>query len=252
MPILSHILAFYCLFSVALALIWNGFPCGNQKVVLNPPDSSLALDAGRKPAYRTERSPKPRPKTNADSSKGSRASMPQPIVEKPAAAPRSFAPKTILGKDVTVIREFKLDSKRDFSFIGSYSNFDSIPRYSLAEIAFVGRSNVGKSSLLNSISGMAKVLAVESKTPGRTQLINMFNCKDSEGDICIFTDLPGYGYAKISKEQQDQISTFVNRYLSERDSLRLTIVLVDARREPSEADYKMIKVLFSFFTFIHH
>jgi ribosome biogenesis GTP-binding protein YsxC/EngB len=156
---------------------------------------------------------------------------------------KSYARKTIAGQNIAICREFKIDSKKDFDFLGSFSNYESIPGFPLPEIAFVGRSNVGKSSLLNTISGLSKNIAVESKIPGRTQLINLFKCKDHEGDICIFADLPGYGYAKISKEQQEAISKFVSEYLENRTSLKLVVVLVDPRREPQENDRSMIKVI---------
>lgn len=159
-----------------------------------------------------------------------------------APATRSFGVRNILGQNIVNCREFSLDSTKEFSFIDSYSSFRSIPSFPLPEIAFVGRSNVGKSSLLNTISGSSKQIAVEGKVPGRTQLINLFRCQDSEGDICIFTDLPGYGFAKVSKEKQDEISRFVNQYLGKRGSLKLTVLLVDARREPQVADIKMLQV----------
>eukprot|EP01039_Chlorochromonas_danica_P003456 gene3456-3785_t len=97
-----------------------------------------------------------------------------------------------------------------------------MPIYPLPEIAFIGRSNVGKSSLLNCITGSNKHIAVQSKIPGRTQ---------------------SYGYAKLSKTAQEEISLFVNAYLKERRSLRLTVVLIDARREPLEMDADMMAFL---------
>eukprot|EP01033_Poteriospumella_lacustris_P013776 gene13776-9865_t len=118
-----------------------------------------------------------------------------------------------------------------------------MPSYSVPEVAFVGRSNVGKSSLLNAISGLHKAIAVESKQPGRTQMMNQFLCGDADGDICIFTDLPGYGYAKIAKDIQQRISRFVNEYIRERGALKMTCLLVDARREPQAADVQMVEFL---------
>lgn len=99
--------------------------------------------------------------------------------------------QSILGKNLITCRSFSLDSPKTFNFEGSYSNVEEIPTFSIPEIAFIGRSNVGKSSLLNMLSGLNKDIAVVSKTPGRTRLINMFKCKDKEGDICLFVDLPG-------------------------------------------------------------
>ena len=84
---------------------------------------------------------------------------------------------------------------------------------------------MGKSSLLNCLTGLNKKIAVESKTPGRTQSINLFKCSDKVGDICVFVDLPGYGFAKMSKDQQAGIGVFLSGYLEERGPLKLVILL---------------------------
>ena len=99
------------------------------------------------------------------------------------------------------------------TYLISNVRVDACPTPDMPEFAFIGRSNVGKSSLFNCLTGLNKKVAVESKTPGRTQCINLFKCKDKEGEICVFTDLPGYGYAKISKTQQDDVSYFLKDYL---------------------------------------
>lgn len=167
-----------------------------------------------------------------------------PTLAAPATLPKGkiLTAQNILGQNVVTCRNFRLDSTKIFSFLGSYNSLSAMPAYATPEIAFVGRSNVGKSSLLNAISGLNKAIAVEGKQPGRTQLMNQFLCHDEDGEICIFTDLPGYGFAKISKDLQEQISQFVNDYLRHRGALKLTCLLVDARREPQEADLKMIEV----------
>lgn len=113
----------------------------------------------------------------------------------------------------------------DLLHAGSFTSAISVPTYPLPEIAFIGRSNVGKSSLLNCLTGLNKKIAVESKTPGRTQAINLFKCSDKEGDICVFVDLPGYGFAKMSKDQQAGIGVFLSGYLEERGPLKLVILL---------------------------
>lgn len=156
---------------------------------------------------------------------------------------KSFATKTIWGQNIINCRSFSVDSPKTFEFLGSHTSVSSIPVYSIPEIAFLGRSNVGKSSMLNCLTGLNKKIAVESKTPGRTQCINLFNCRDKEGDICIFVDLPGYGFAKMSKVQQDEVSSFLRQYLSERGSLKLAVLLIDARREPQTSDREMISFL---------
>lgn len=102
------------------------------------------------------------------------------------------------------------------------------------EIAFLGRSNVGKSSLLNSLLERKK-LARTSNTPGRTQSINFFLVNDS----FYFVDLPGYGYAKVSKSLRADWGTMARDYLSDREELVLSIQLVDSRHDPSELDMQL-------------
>lgn len=150
--------------------------------------------------------------------------------------------KSILGENIVNCREFKLDSAKTYDFLGSFLNRQAMPFCGIPEIAFLGRSNVGKSSLLNCISNSQKKLAVTSKTAGRTQSVNLFKCSDEDGGICIFADLPGYGFAKIPKEKQKEISANVEKYLLERDGLKRVMILIDARREPLEADFEMIQV----------
>lgn len=106
--------------------------------------------------------------------------------------PKNLAQRNILGQNIINCRSFNLDSAKQFDFIGSFKSLNSIPIFSFPEIGFIGRSNVGKSSLLNCLTGLNKKIAVEGKTPGRTQSINIFSCKDKVGDICFLVDLPGY------------------------------------------------------------
>jgi GTP-binding protein len=127
--------------------------------------------------------------------------------------------------------------------LGSFNSMKALPVFPLPEISFLGRSNVGKSSLLNCLTGLNKKIAVEGKTPGRTQSINAFNCGDKDGGICVFADLPGYGYAKISKTQQDDLSSLLREYLQNRGALRLAVLLVDIRREPQALDISMMQFL---------
>lgn len=102
------------------------------------------------------------------------------------------------------------------------------------EIAFLGRSNVGKSSLINSLL-LRKGLARTSNTPGRTQSINFFLINDS----FYFSDLPGYGYAKVSKSMRADWGKMAEEYLGEREELALCIQLVDSRHKPSPLDIQL-------------
>jgi GTP-binding protein len=102
------------------------------------------------------------------------------------------------------------------------------------EIAFLGRSNVGKSSLLNSLL-QRKGLARTSNTPGRTQSINFFLINDA----FYFVDLPGYGFAKVSKSMRSDWGKMAEEYLSQREQLALSIQLVDSRHKPSQLDLQL-------------
>jgi len=116
------------------------------------------------------------------------------------------------------------------------------PEASLPEIAFLGRSNVGKSSLLNALVG-AKAAKVSS-TPGRTRAINFFLVSDGRrGKETIFADLPGYGYAKISKSISAQWPKFIEPYLRSRETLALCVCLVDAYVPPRQNDKQLIEWL---------
>jgi GTP-binding protein len=119
--------------------------------------------------------------------------------------------------------------------------------YGAPEVAFLGRSNVGKSSLINSLLGSKQ--AHTSSTPGRTRAINFFALHEGAGDkmkvkpAMIFADLPGYGYAKISKSISAEWPKFIEPYLGERESLALCICLVDTNIPPQESDTQLITYL---------
>jgi GTP-binding protein len=119
-------------------------------------------------------------------------------------------------------------------FIAAAQSPESFPKDRRPEIVFAGRSNVGKSSLINSLVGI-KGLARTSSTPGRTQSINFFLINDE----FYFVDLPGYGYAKTSKENRRAWGKLIEKYLAERQQLVLSILIVDARHEPSPLDLQM-------------
>ncbi len=119
-------------------------------------------------------------------------------------------------------------------FIASAATTESVPPGKLPEIAFLGRSNVGKSSLLNSLLGV-KGLARTSSNPGRTKALNFFAIDEE----MVFVDLPGYGYAKVSKEERKNWGKLIENYLAQRTQLVLCILIVDARHEPSLLDLQM-------------
>ena len=121
----------------------------------------------------------------------------------------------------------------------SVSKAENILDDGIPEFAFVGRSNVGKSSLINNILG-CKSLAKTSATPGKTKLVNYF---DINGDMFRLVDLPGYGYAKVGKGQLDVWSGLIGKYLTQSKSLQTVFVLLDIRHEPSELDKQMINFL---------
>ena len=108
------------------------------------------------------------------------------------------------------------------------------PKSNLPEIVLVGKSNVGKSSFINTMINRKK-LARTSSEPGKTRQINFYNIDNS----FYFVDLPGYGYSKMSKKEQEQVGKFIEQYLSNREQISLIIFLVDIRHNPTENDKLM-------------
>jgi GTP-binding protein len=128
-------------------------------------------------------------------------------------------------------------------FMLSAADAHRFPPVTAPEIAFLGRSNVGKSSLINSLVG--NKIAKTSNTPGRTQTINFFEIRwpgRPKADI-IFADLPGYGYARVPRELTAEWPKFIEPYLSKRQSLALCLCLVDANIPPQKSDAQMIEWL---------
>lgn len=124
-------------------------------------------------------------------------------------------------------------------FVKSVSNFNDIYKSDYKEVAFVGRSNVGKSSLINFMTNNGK-LAKTSSLPGRTRLINYFLINKE----FLLVDLPGYGYAKASKEAQASWGTLLENYLKKSQNLKAVYLLLDIRHLPNDNDKQMIKFLY--------
>jgi GTP-binding protein len=128
-------------------------------------------------------------------------------------------------------------------FLTSVSDAARLPPPTLPEIAFLGRSNVGKSSVINSL--LDAKIAKTSSTPGRTRAINFFEVRfqGKPRPELIFTDLPGYGYAKLSREISSQWPAFIEPYLIERPNLALCLALIDVNVPPQESDRRLLDFL---------
>jgi GTP-binding protein len=131
--------------------------------------------------------------------------------------------------------------RKSVTFSGSAASPDQYPRDGLPEVALLGRSNVGKSSLLNALAGVHGLARVSSD-PGRTRVVSFFRVSGAEkpggagrGDLYL-VDLPGYGYAKASREVRESFERVAVSYLAGREPLRLCVFIVDARHEPVDRD----------------
>ena len=123
-------------------------------------------------------------------------------------------------------------------FVISNSRVEKCPTTGLPEYAFIGRSNVGKSSLINMLTAR-KGLAMTSQKPGKTQLINHFIINDA----WYLVDLPGYGYARLGKDSRDSLRRMIEDYVLERKELVLLFVLLDCRHDPQKIDLEFIQWL---------
>ena len=123
-------------------------------------------------------------------------------------------------------------------FVISNTDINKCPKELIPEYAFIGRSNVGKSSLINMLTGR-KSLAKTSGKPGKTQLINHFKINDN----WFLVDLPGYGYARVSKKNRSIFAKFIYEYLEKRENLICTFVLIDSRHEPQKIDMQFMEWL---------
>jgi GTP-binding protein len=124
------------------------------------------------------------------------------------------------------------------AFVISNTDVTKCPKEQLPEYAFIGRSNVGKSSLINMLTER-KSLAKTSGKPGKTQLINHFIINDN----WFLVDLPGYGYAQLSKSKRQIFQIFITEYFLQREQLVCTFVLVDVRHEPQKIDLEFMRFL---------
>jgi len=124
------------------------------------------------------------------------------------------------------------------AYVGSFADPGALPRTGWPEIAFVGRSNVGKSSLINTLLGRRGVARTSNK-PGKTRTANFFVVNDS---LC-FVDMPGYGYAHVSKEERSTWRRLLERYLGGRETLRGVVHLLDVRHAPARSDVDFFRAL---------
>ena len=127
---------------------------------------------------------------------------------------------------------------QEINFLGSFPNTQKTPVTGVPEFAFIGRSNVGKSSLINYLCDRKK-LAKISSTPGKTQHINLFNIDEK----WVLADLPGYGYAKISKKIKGKFGAMIETYLLQRSDLVTAFLLLDLRHDPQEPDIQQMRWL---------
>jgi GTP-binding protein len=123
-------------------------------------------------------------------------------------------------------------------FIISSTEVDKCPKTRLPEYAFIGRSNVGKSSLINMLTGFTSLAKVSVK-PGKTRLINHFMINDE----WYLVDLPGYGFAQVPKSEREKWEKFIRKYLTRRENLYCVFVLVDSRHEPQKNDLTFMQWL---------
>jgi GTP-binding protein len=124
------------------------------------------------------------------------------------------------------------------TFIGSFYHIEQLPRNNFPQIAFAGRSNVGKSSLINNILNR-KNLAQVAKTPGKTKALNFYEIDKRY----YFVDLPGFGFAKVSKDEQDAWRKLIDLYFAQTDSIRGLIHIIDSRRGLAKDDLSLIEYL---------
>lgn len=152
--------------------------------------------------------------------------------------PTKTNPVNTPAPDEAALEAGRLLFAKECTFVMGVARIDDLPADELPEIAFAGRSNVGKSSLINALTGR-KTLARTSNTPGRTQQLNFFNL----GGRLTVVDLPGYGYAKAPKGEVDRWNRLIRKYLKGRVGLRRLCVLIDARHGLKVSDRQVMDML---------
>jgi GTP-binding protein len=131
---------------------------------------------------------------------------------------------------------------KDAHYLISNADYTKCPKPDRPEYAFIGRSNVGKSSLINMLCNKT-ALAKTSATPGKTQLINHFEITDNTKKRWYIVDLPGYGYAKVSQSSRRRWEEMITHYIRKRENLQCLFVLIDSRHEPQRIDVEFINDL---------
>lgn len=149
---------------------------------------------------------------------------------------------SVEDKALVAWKRFSQTPQDEIDFIGAYLDKQLPPRLGAPEVAFLGRSNVGKSSLLNKLVGSET--ARVGKTPGATASVNLYGIFRKEKAMLGLVDLPGFGYAKLSKESKESVQLAAENYLGKRKELMLGILLVDIRRVPSDDDRAVLAALY--------
>ena len=128
------------------------------------------------------------------------------------------------------------------AFVAAAGRASDLPPPTVVEVAFAGRSNVGKSSLMNALLGRRRLVRTSS-TPGCTRTVSFFDARFRSGDHLRLVDLPGYGYARRSRAERSLWSALIETYLLERSALRAVVVLLDVRRDVESSDLELIELL---------